>query len=74
MNYFRRSLSSKETIVSEAYTKLDDRGRPIEEEDDLDLGDNCIIVPTMIPGATVPAAASSAAAPVRSKRKKLARK
>ena len=25
--------------------KLDDRGRPIEEQDELDLGDNCIIVP-----------------------------
>jgi hypothetical protein len=30
--------------------KLDDRGRPIQEEDDLDLGDNCIIVPPALPG------------------------
>jgi hypothetical protein len=30
--------------TAEADVKLDDRGRPIEEEDDLDLGENCIIV------------------------------
>jgi hypothetical protein len=30
--------------TAEADVKLDDRGRPIQEEDDLDLGDNCIIV------------------------------
>jgi DNA topoisomerase-6 subunit B len=71
---YQRLLDVAKRKTAEADTKLDDRGRPIEEEDDLDLGDNCIIVPTMIPGATVPAAASSAAAPVRSKRKKLARK
>ena len=70
---YQRLLDVAKRKTAEADTKLDDRGRPIEEEDDLDLGDNCIIVPTMIPGATVPAAAS-AAAPVRSKRKKLARK
>ena len=71
---YQRLLDVAKRKTAEADTKLDDRGRPIEEEDDLDLGDNCIIVPTMIPGATVPAAASTAAAPVRSKRKKLARK
>jgi hypothetical protein len=36
--------------------KLDERGRPIEEEDDLDLGENCIIVQP-----TQPAAASATA-------------
>ncbi len=30
--------------TSEADVKLDDRGRPIEEPDELDLGENCIIV------------------------------
>jgi hypothetical protein len=36
--------------TAEADVKLDDRGKPIEEEDDLDLGDNCIIVPQALPG------------------------
>ena len=36
------AVAKKKT--AEADVKLDDRGRPIGEEDDLDLGDNCIIV------------------------------
>jgi hypothetical protein len=36
--------------TAEADVKLDDRGRTIEEEDDLDLGENCIIV-AQEPGA-----------------------
>lgn len=39
--------------TAEADVKLDDRGRPIEEEEDLDLGENCIIVtaPSVEPAA-----------------------
>ena len=42
------AVAKKKT--AEADVKLDDRGRPIEEEEDLDLGDNCIIVPQIPPG------------------------
>ncbi|MFN9944767.1 MAG: DNA topoisomerase VI subunit B, partial [bacterium] len=31
--------------TAEADVRLDDRGKPIEDEEDLELGDNCIIVP-----------------------------
>ena len=36
--------------TAEADVKLDDRGRPIQDEEELELGDNCIIVPQVIPG------------------------
>ncbi len=42
------AVAKKKT--AEADVKLDDRGRPIEEEEDLDLGENCIIVPQTTPG------------------------
>ncbi|MFM8292195.1 MAG: hypothetical protein ACKOC4_10910 [Planctomycetia bacterium] len=40
--------------------KLDDRGRPIQDEEDLELGDNCIIVPQVVPGMTEGVAAKPA--------------
>jgi DNA topoisomerase-6 subunit B len=43
------AVAKKKT--AEADVKLDDRGRPIEEDDDLDLGENCIIVSQESAGA-----------------------
>ena len=48
---FEQLLAVAKKKTAEADVKLDDRGKPIEEEDDLDLGDNCIIVPQALPGA-----------------------
>lgn len=42
------AVAKKKT--AEADVKLDDRGRPIEDEEELELGDNCIIVPQKLPG------------------------
>jgi len=47
--------------TAEADVRLDDRGKPIEDEEDLELGDNCIIVPPKILGGGDDAAASAAA-------------
>ena len=44
------AVAKKKT--AEADVKLDDRGRPIEDEEELELGDNCIIVPQVVPGAS----------------------
>jgi DNA topoisomerase-6 subunit B len=50
---YEQLLAVAKKKTSEADVKLDDRGRPIEEEeDDLDLGENCIIVPQPMPGET----------------------
>jgi DNA topoisomerase-6 subunit B len=67
------AVAKKKT--AEADVKLDDRGKPIQEEEDLELGDNCIIVPQTIPGAAAPAERPTAEAdekPAR-RRKKTAR-
>ena len=56
--------------TAEADVKLDDRGRPIQEEEDLELGDNCIIVPQVVPGTAVEPAAESAATPRRRRGRK----
>jgi len=56
--------------TAEADVKLDDRGRPIQEEEDLELGDNCIIVPQVVPGTAVEPAAESAATPARRRGRK----
>ena len=58
--------------TAEADVKLDDRGRPIEEEDDLDLGENCIIVPQAMPGAEEPAADAPAGKAARGRRSRIA--
>jgi DNA topoisomerase-6 subunit B len=47
---YEQLLAVAKKKTAEADVKLDDRGRPIEEEDELDLGDNCIIVPQVVPG------------------------
>ncbi len=58
--------------TAEADVKLDERGRPIEEEDELDLGENCIIVqPTQ--AAAAPATAEEAEGPASTKRGKRSR-
>lgn len=41
---YEQLLAVAKRKTAEADVKLDDRGRPIEEEDELDLGENCIIV------------------------------
>jgi len=60
------AVAKKKT--AEADVKLDDRGRPIEEEDDLELGDNCIIVPQVVPGTA--AEEPPAEKPKKKRRKK----
>ena len=47
---YEQLLAVARKKTAEADVKLDDRGRPIEEDDELDLGDNCIIVPQTVPG------------------------
>ena len=44
---YEQLLAVAKRKTAEADVKLDDRGKPIEEEDDLDLGENCIIVSQM---------------------------
>jgi DNA topoisomerase-6 subunit B len=47
---YEQLLAVAKRKTAEADVKLDDRGRPIEDEEELELGDNCIIVPQIIPG------------------------
>ncbi|MBU6308922.1 MAG: DNA topoisomerase VI subunit B [Planctomycetes bacterium] len=47
---YEQLLAVAKKKTAEADVKLDDRGRPIQEEEDLELGDNCIIVPQVMPG------------------------
>jgi DNA topoisomerase-6 subunit B len=60
------AVAKKKT--AEADVKLDDRGRPIEEDEELELGDNCIIVPQKLPGE--PTADDKPTAKARKKRHK----
>ena len=69
---YEQLLAVAKRKTAEADVKLDDRGRPIEEEDDLDLGENCIIVPQAIPGAEEPAADTPASKAKRGKRSRIA--
>ena len=62
---FEQLLAVARRKTAEADVKLDDRGRPIEEEDDLDLGENCIIVAA----PTVESAAEPVAHGSRGKRR-----
>ncbi len=41
---YEQLLAVAKRKTAEADVKLDDRGKAVEEEDDLDLGENCIIV------------------------------
>jgi DNA topoisomerase-6 subunit B len=67
---YEHLLAVAKRKTAEADVKLDDRGRPIREEEDLELGDNCIIVPQVVPGAAVdPAADAEGRSPRGRKRK-----
>ena len=54
---YEQLLAVAKRKTAEADVKLDDRGKPIEDEEELELGDNCIIVPPTVPGATAADAA-----------------
>ncbi|MEI6255592.1 MAG: DNA topoisomerase VI subunit B [Planctomycetota bacterium] len=57
---YEQLLEVAKKKTAEADVKLDDRGKPIVDEEELELGDNCIIVPRTLPGVgaatTVPTA------------------
>jgi DNA topoisomerase VI subunit B len=55
---YEQLLAVAKKKTAEADVKLDDRGKPIVDEEELELGDNCIIVPQTVPG--LPAAAGPA--------------
>jgi hypothetical protein len=67
---YQRLLAVAKKKTAEADVKLDDRGRPIEEQDDLDLGDNCIVVPQIVPVmAAQPAEEAGPAKPTKKAKK-----
>jgi DNA topoisomerase-6 subunit B len=66
------AVAKKKT--AEADVKLDDRGRPIEDEEELELGDNCIIVPQVVPGASTEEPATEEKAKKKEQAKKKRRK
>jgi DNA topoisomerase-6 subunit B len=73
------AVAKKKT--AEADVKLDDRGRPIQDEEELELGDNCIIVPQTPAGLPAAAAPTDATAegdadekPARGRKKKPAKR
>jgi len=47
---YEQLLAVAKKKTAEADMKLDDRGRPIQDEEELELGENCIIVPQVLPG------------------------
>ena len=53
---YEQLLAVAKKKTAEADVKLDDRGRPIEDEEELELGENCIIVPQAMPGQSDTAA------------------
>jgi len=72
---YEQLLAVAKRKTAEADVKLDDRGRPIQEEEDLELGDNCIIVPQVVPGGAAephPEPADPSAAPARRRGRKTA--
>ncbi|MFM8707017.1 MAG: DNA topoisomerase VI subunit B, partial [Planctomycetia bacterium] len=67
---YEQLLAVAKKKTAEADVKLDDRGRPIQDEEELELGDNCIIVPQASPGgATVAVEPEPAAAAGRAKQR-----
>jgi DNA topoisomerase-6 subunit B len=73
------AVAKKKT--AEADVKLDDRGRPIQDEEELELGDNCIIVPQTPAGLPAAATPTDATAegdadekPARGRKKKPAKR
>ncbi len=69
---YEQLLAVAKRKTAEADVKLDDRGRPIQEEDDLDLGENCIIVPQAMPGSDEASAEPPAGKAARGKRSRIA--
>jgi DNA topoisomerase-6 subunit B len=67
---YEQLLAVAKRKTAEADVKLDDRGKPIEEEDDLDLGENCIIVSQEPVPAPEPVAAADAKKPRRRRAKR----
>jgi DNA topoisomerase-6 subunit B len=72
---YEQLLAVAKKKTAEADVKLDDRGKPIVDEEELELGDNCIIVSQTSPGLAVSATASAAEEgadekPTRGRRKK----
>ena len=72
---YEQLLAVAKKKTAEADVKLDDRGKPIVDEEELELGDNCIIVSQQAAG--LPAVAVDAAAngdadekPTRGRKKK----
>jgi DNA topoisomerase VI subunit B len=57
---YEHLLAVAKRKTAEADVKLDDRGKPIEDEEELELGDNCIIVPPTVPGAAAAAGTEQA--------------
>ena len=62
---YEQLLAVAKRKTAEADVQLNDSGKPINEEDDLDLGDNCIIVSQEAPGA----ATATKASPIEKKKK-----
>ncbi|MFM7136777.1 MAG: hypothetical protein ACKO1M_06880, partial [Planctomycetota bacterium] len=69
---YEQLLAVAKRKTAEADVKLDDRGRPIQEEDELDLGENCIIVPQPLPGADETVGDAPAGKAGRGKRSRIA--
>jgi hypothetical protein len=69
---YEQLLAVARKKTAEADLKLDDRGRPIQEEEDLELGDNCIIVPQLIPGQAAADAAAGSTKTAKGRRSKIA--
>ena len=69
---YEQLLAVARKKTAEADLKLDDRGRPIQEEEDLELGDNCIIVPQLIPGQAGDDAAAGSTKTAQGRRSKIA--
>jgi DNA topoisomerase-6 subunit B len=72
---YEQLLAVAKKKTAEADVKLDDRGKPIVDEEELELGDNCIIVSQQ--AASLPAVAADAAVdeagdekPARGRKKK----
>ena len=59
---YEQLLAVAKKKTAEADVKLDDRGKPIQDEEELELGDNCIIVPQTVPGLPGVAAAAAESA------------
>jgi DNA topoisomerase-6 subunit B len=62
---YEQLLAVAKRKTAEADVQLNDSGKPINEEDDLDLGDNCIIVSQEATGA----ATATKASPIEKKKK-----